>query len=1014
MRTRVILILLFVISLSDGMLSAEKSLYILPDSLKSKTFTIENFDDGEITLQSYPVEDHDPDSWELNASVTWQNSPFSLKLFGNTWKVENLEPMPLDSGDVWQISAYISSEAEIQGFGIMDEENVLFYSFSGTQTLSTEMWMAVYQGCFSENQWNIYQLPIADDWLSVYGYLPQISALVFINDRDDSNQGVVYFDEIIDITDDLPVAPTVTVDFSTSKTKKSPGKQSSVLVQFTSEVIDPDSQNHDYFWDFGDGATSSLPNPSHDFEVTDDHPYTVLLRVADDDEMWGWASCHVEVKPGSSSFPVTLNFVGDIMLARNYEYPGGIIPTQGVEAIFEPTKPFLGEVADITVANFECTLTTAWQHHPTKEIYYKGSPQNVAGLTYAGIDIVSIGNNHIMDYLQPGMDQTRLVLAQSGIVFSGAGENSYQAYLPAFYSVKGINFAFLATSDRTGQYSNSQPYLNAGFNKPGFANLQKFYIKKQIDAVKDISDFVVMEFHAGSEYSFFPENGEQNPSRFVGDSPLEEDYFPLSFFPSDDDIETRHFAIDNGADLVICHHPHILHGIELYNGKLIAHSLGNFTFDLVYPETYPSLILNSSINKTGFYEFTLTPVYIDDFIPKRAEGELGLHILNDLAWRSKLLKTYLKVDSENVVATVIMDTLNMQLFENEYFVTAEMKPENASFITRPIMLETGGSISSVYDIQPPEAYYFRLGRDEIWFGNMEDEGCTLWNLNSADETYCDTVAYSGQRSIQLRRESGAPYNIVTNFEQRIICRSDTLSFTLCSYIKTLNGKGVTIQIQYFADRENPVPLGDENLGTTISGTTPWAFYHHNLEIPPGTEFFDVRLNSNVPNSGTSFAWFDNVSLICWDDWESFTESQAIAAPNDYYFLQVKSDSYDGEIGLSYVETEFDENVVGINSPADEPEKSLLLFQNSPNPFNPENTVTEISFYLSKSDRVVLLVFDLKGQLIRILADDVFAPGKNIFSWDGKNSGGIMVETGIYFIELKTSDQKQTRKCVVIR
>lgn len=1008
-----IFILFLILQLAHFVSGGERS-ELPTDSILFMETIIENFDDGQIALESYPVEDHDPDSWELNSGITWQNSPFSLKLFGNTWKVENIDPMPLDSGDVWQISAYIDSEAEIQGFGIMDEENVLFYSFAGTQTLSSDQWIAVYQGAFEEDQWNIYQLPVADDWLSVYGYLPQISALVFLNDRDDTNQGVIYFDEILDITDDLPVAPTVSVDYSILNFKNEHGKMRSVEFQFNSNVIDPDSQDHNYFWDFGDGTGSSLPNPTHIFEINDDHPYTVLLKVVDPDEMWGWASCRVEPEPGNSTLPVTLNFVGDIMLAREYEYPGGIISTQGVEAIFDPTLPYLGEAADITVANLECTFTTAWQHHPTKEIYYKASPQNVDGLTYAGIDVVSIANNHIMDYLKPGMEQTRSVLAQHEIVFSGAGENSYQAYLPAFYTKKGINFAFLAACDRTGQYTNSQPYLNAGFNKSGFANLQQFYMKMQIDAVKDVSDFVVMEFHAGSEYSFYPENDAKNPQRFMDDSPLDEDYFPLSAFPSDDDIEIRHFAIDNGADLVICHHPHILHGVELYNGKLVAHSLGNFAFDLAYPETFPSAILNTEADEKGFTGFSLTPVYIDDFIPKRAEGELGLHILNDLAWRSKLLKTYLKVDRENIVATVIMDTLNMQLFETEYFVTAEMNPENSSWITRPVLLENGGRISAVYDIQPPESYEFRLGRDEIWFGNMEDEGCTLWNLNSADETYCDTVAYSGQRSIQLRRESGAPYNIVTNFEQRIICLSDTLSFTLAGFIKTLNGKGVTIQIQYFADRENPVALGEENLGTTISGTKPWTFYYHNLTIPAGTEFFDVRLNSNVPNSGTSFAWFDNVSLICWDEWQPFTESQAIISPNDYYFLQVKSDNYHGEIGLSYVETEFDENVVGVNSPPDIPEKPLLLFQNSPNPFIPGSTVTEIAFILSETDRVQLSVFDLKGQLIRILADDIFNAGKNICLWDGKNAGGRVVDTGIYFLELKTTDQRLTGKCVVIR
>jgi len=130
MRSKVMLIFLFVILLSGGISFAEEIFPDRPDSLDYRAITIENFDDGEIILESYPVEDHDPDSWELNSTITYQNSPWSLKLFGNTWKVENIEPVAVDSGDVWQIAAYISSQAEIQGFGIMDTANVLFYSFA--------------------------------------------------------------------------------------------------------------------------------------------------------------------------------------------------------------------------------------------------------------------------------------------------------------------------------------------------------------------------------------------------------------------------------------------------------------------------------------------------------------------------------------------------------------------------------------------------------------------------------------------------------------------------------------------------------------------------------------------------------------------------------------------------------------------------------------------------------------------------------------------------------------------
>jgi len=597
------------------------------------------------------------------------------------------------------------------------------------------------------------------------------------------------------------------------------------------------------------------------------------------------------------------------MLARKYENPGGIIPTQGVNAIFEPTRPYLGDAADITVANLECPLTTYGDHHPTKKIYFKSSPDNVDGLTYAGIDIVTLANNHILDYMLPGMQETQSVLKDNDILHMGAGANSYEAYLPAFYSKSGINFAFLAASDRTGQYNNYQPHLNAGYNKPGFANLEPYYIKKQIDEVKNISDLVVLEWHTGVEYSSGPVYKGDTCLPFGANNTEDENYFPLDFAPSPKDRATSQFAIDNGADLVICHHPHIMQGVELYNGKLIAHSLGDFVFDLNYPETYPTFILNTKVDESGFYEFTLTPVYIDDYIPLRAEGGLGLHILDDLANRSKELDTYLKIDRDSIMATVIMDTTSMLTYFTEYSADLPLEDTGNIWSTPPHRLTKSGSISSVDSIEPNGTYEFRLGRELIWFGNMEDEGCTLWNLNSSKESYCDTVACMGGRSIQHIRLASSSYNIVTNFEERIICPSDSINYSLCGYIKTQNGANVTIEVKYYEGRSGIGSLAVENIGVQIFGDTPWTFYHKELTIPAGTKFFDIRVNSGVPNSDTAFSWFDNVSLICWDEWADYNISQSIPTPNDYYFIQVKSSDNSDDITVLYSETNFWEHSI---------------------------------------------------------------------------------------------------------
>ena len=185
---------------------------------------------------------------------------------------------------------------------------------------------------------------------------------------------------------------------------------------------------------------------------------------------------------------------------------------------------------------------------------------------------------------------------------------------------------------------------------------------------------------------------------------------------------------------------------------------------------------------------------------------------------------------------------------------------------------------------------------------MEDEGCTLWNLNSSNETYCDTVAYIGERSIQHIRLESSSSNIVTNFEERIMCPYDTVKYSICGYIKTQNGANVTIQVRYSEDRAGWYDLGTEDLGVQIYGDTPWTFYHHELTIPNGTRYFDIRLYSGIPNSDTAFSWFDNVSIIRWDEWADYDIAESIPTPNDYYFLQVQSFDNSEDVIVHYTET----------------------------------------------------------------------------------------------------------------
>lgn len=871
--------------------------------------TLIHFNDLSIVFESVTDEDMAPDSFRIDSTLLMPGVSPTLNIFGNTWKSISMEPFLPDTQSVLHIFAQSSNISEIQGIGFSNGDQSIKYSLFGSDIVNIEEWIPVYQGVSSENVWASFLLPIGQDWTAWHDSLSPITEVYFINNHDDTSSapGEIHFSMLRDFTSDLSIPPSVTIEYSQTSRQFETNIET-VSISFQSIVDDIDSYQYFYHWEFGDGNTSSEENPVHSYSIEDDHEYHVILRVEDESGQVGWATETVFIDEGETSFPLTMNFVGDIMMGRRFEESGGIIPTQGVFSLFEPTKHILGDAADISIANLEIPLTNQGTAHPTKSIVFRCSPDNVGGLYYAGIDVVSLANNHILDYMEPGMIQTQNILSAAGIQYSGAGMNSYEAYLPAIKSVKGQSIAFLSSSDRTGQYNNYQPYLQAGENKSGFAYMTPYYLKHQIQSVENLVDLTIVEMHAGSEYSYSPgsnydsyeppkdfESMRTNPASEVGFEidPLfgleEEDYSHRLDRPQMWDRAIRHFAIDEGADAVIVHHPHIIQGVEIYEGKLIAHSLGNFIFDLNYPETYPSFILNTQSDETGIFAANLVPVYLDDYITQPATGELGNYILDYIAMKSRELDTYVHVNTDESVAHVIFDTLMIESQSLEYTLTIEdakqvLLNDQAMFESNPMHLPKAGSISSILNGYNSISHY-RLGREKLWMKNFENEGSTLWNFNSDWESKQDSIKRRGELAAQHIRNPDSPGNIITNLEERIPYKNE-LDHSIHGYIKTRNGSNVTLESRISSGRTSGI-ITTQSIEDSISGNRDWWYYWGNVPTHEDGRFIDIRLNSDLPDSGEAISWFDDVGLIQWDSLQSFSELPiSVNQPNDYDYIQV--------------------------------------------------------------------------------------------------------------------------------
>ena len=218
-------------------------------------------------------------------------------------------------------------------------------------------------------------LPVADDWLARFGYLPVITGIVFVNDRDTDPRASVWFDEVLDVTADLPVAPLADIWHSIGRPFGGRAGRRASRCGSTPASSTRTAAGTAIRWRFGDGGTAWIRTRRHVYTVEDNHEYNVLLEVEDSTGLFGRATCPVRVDSGPTTFPVRLNFVGDIMLARRYEDPGGIIDTLGRRGHLRAHEAALGEAADITVANLESPLTAQGTRHPTKPIVFRGRPE---------------------------------------------------------------------------------------------------------------------------------------------------------------------------------------------------------------------------------------------------------------------------------------------------------------------------------------------------------------------------------------------------------------------------------------------------------------------------------------------------------------------------------------------------------------------------------------------------------------------------------------------------------------
>ncbi len=293
-------------------------------------------------------------------------------------------------------------------------------------------------------------------------------------------------------------------------------------------------------------------------------------------------SRNVDMSPSrdSASSTITLLAVGDIMLSRGVQYK---IETQGQGDFLFPflkIAPELGR-ADIVFGNLEGTVSDKGQR--VGSIYsFRAKPEVMAGLVFAGFDILSLANNHMFDYQRVSLEETMRLLTAAGMDYVGAGYNQAEAFSLKVKEVKGVKIGFLSYTDLGS--ANWQ----AGETLSGIAWIDETWlekIKRDIADSKQKADILIVSLHSGDEYA-------KEPTAFQ------------VIFAKD--------CIDSGANLVVEHHPHVLQRLEQYKNGWIAYSLGNFVFDQYFSEeTMQGAILRAEIKDKKIISVSLETIKLN-------------------------------------------------------------------------------------------------------------------------------------------------------------------------------------------------------------------------------------------------------------------------------------------------------------------------------------------------------------------------------------------------------------------
>jgi poly-gamma-glutamate capsule biosynthesis protein CapA/YwtB (metallophosphatase superfamily) len=601
--------------------------------------------------------------------------------------------------------------------------------------------------------------------------------------------------------------------------------------------------------------------------------------------------------PMTATGAVRMLFGGDTMFGRrfldpNNVTPRGVMPPNDTNALIQVVDPLPGSIAavqcikpffheaDFSSVNFETPVTDdPLTPHPDKAYDFFTLPGSLPALLDLGVSYAGQGNNHVYDYLELGIVDTRSNLDLAGIPHSGSGLTPAEAYAPYRTDLGGHPYSFVAACFVSG--SQHPTNYVAGPTKGGAADARvDADFTNSIQSELIAGRIPIMQIHGGKEYSFQPVTNMQGRITL---------------------------AAQAGAALVVCHHPHVAQGFGKVGNVLTVHCLGNLIMDQDRLETMLGLLVRVDIDGTNVHAMRAIPVYLEEFQPRPIGGRLASDFLrrigessrpfgvleypyNSQGWISLSTNDYTVHDRTNVVKLTIppsgVAVLDLRLYETN----------NESLIAAQTIAGTNGLTG-------------QMGRDLLNHGDFEEYDVDSdsfdvprWDVSSVSRYVSVIRPFRGLACIRSTRTSLDHTDSVLPLRNRVRVFGDAIDqpnkdLSLFGYITGQHAGAVSVVARIEASAGTNI-FGEEIIYQRRAGSYKWQPFLADIPMPPDdpslppptsvqqARAVQVFFHHSPQTFGAGVVGYDELAIINWEETFDLDAGGTFVAPHPRDFIRV--------------------------------------------------------------------------------------------------------------------------------